>query len=294
MPTSNRRRFLTLAGGTGIATALGRSAFAAPASQDFDFIFLTDTHIQPELDAAKGCAMAFRKMRGIKSDFAIQGGDHVSDALMVPKARSISLFDLYDQTQQELSLKVYHTLGNHDVLGLSPSSGVDPADPQYGKKYYEDHVSKLYYSFDHKGVHFIVLDSIGITPDRAYEGRMDAAQVQWLAGDLRAKPAGTPIVVVTHIPLVSAVACYNPPPATPPAHNGSTVVNSIEVVKLFEGHNILAVLQGHWHLNARGLARRSVYHQWRRMRQLVARHAPWCAGGVHGGIYARGQAEHEV
>lgn len=257
MSSIDRRHFLSLLGAAGTAATLGGSPFAqaelapAPASQDFDFIFMTDTHLQPELDAAKGCDMAFKKMRTLKADFAIQGGDHIFDGLAVPKERSLSLFDLYDKTQQDLSLKVYHTIGNHDCLGVYTQSGLEPTDPLYGKKYFEDHISKLYYSFDHKGTHFIVLDSIGITADRAYEGRIDAAQFQWLADDLRAQPAGTPIVVSVHIPLVSAVACYNPAPATPPAHNGSTVTNSSEVIKLFEGHNVLGVLQGHWHINER-------------------------------------------
>jgi len=101
------------------------------AVQDFEFVFFTDTHLQPELDAAKGCDMAFKKMRGVKADFAIQGGDHVFDALAVPKARSLSLFEMYDKTQQDLGLEVHHAIGNHDVLGLTPVSGVDPSDPQY-------------------------------------------------------------------------------------------------------------------------------------------------------------------
>ena len=47
---------------------------------------------------------------------------------------------------------------------------------------FEERFSKTYYSFEHKGVHFIVLDSIGITDDRAYEGRVDAAQLNgWQA-----------------------------------------------------------------------------------------------------------------
>ena len=148
-------------------------------------------------------------------------------------------------------MKVYHTIGNHDVFGIYPSSGMMPSDPLYGKKYYEDHIGKTYYSFDHKGVHFIVLDSIGILADRTYEGRIDVDQKQWLAGDLAAQAPVTPIIVVTHIPLVSAVASYNPPPATPSTHNGSTVTNSAEVINLFEGRNVLGVLQGHTHINER-------------------------------------------
>jgi Icc protein len=250
----DRRHFLSLLGAAGTVATLGHSpvAQAEPASaQDFDFIFLTDTHIQPELDATKGCDMAFKKMRTLKADFAIQGGDHIFDGLAVPKTRSISLFDLYDKTQQDLSLPVHHTIGNHDCLGIYTKSGIEPTDPQYGKKYYEEHVSKLYYSFEHKGTHFIVLDSIGLTPDRAYEGRIDAAQLQWLADDLKAQPAGTPIIITSHIPIVSAIDSYSPVPATPPAHHGNTVANSSEVVQLFEGHNVLGVLQGHTHVNER-------------------------------------------
>jgi 3',5'-cyclic AMP phosphodiesterase CpdA len=255
MSSIDRRRFLALLGSSTALTAVNTPLFAqrpAPAEpQDFDFIFLTDTHIQPELDATKGCAMAFRRMRDIKADFAIQGGDHVYDALAVAKQRSISLFNLYDKTQQDLSLKVYHTIGNHDCIGLYPQSGVEPSDPLFGKHYFEEHIGKTYYSFDHKGVHFIVLDSIGFTPDRSYEGRIDTAQIAWLKSDLAAQPAARPIIVAVHIPLVSAIDNYTPVPATPPPHHGMTVINSSEVTPLFAGHNILAVLQGHTHINER-------------------------------------------
>jgi len=256
----DRRRFLSLLGAAGTAAVLSETplvhaqtgvAEAAAGSQDFDFIFFTDTHIQPELDASRGCAMAFHRMRALNADFAIQGGDHVFDALGVPRQRALSLFDLYGKTQQDLGLKVYHTIGNHDCVGIYTASGMLPTDPLYGKKFYQDNMGKTYYSFDHKGMHFIVLDSIGITPDRQYEGRIDAAQLQWIAADLKAQPAGSPILVITHIPLVSAFASYVSAPATPPAHQGLTVANAFEVLPLFEGHNVLAVFQGHTHINER-------------------------------------------
>ena len=255
MSVVNRRRLLALLGSAGAAACtsfpLSMSAQAPDAAKDFDFIFFTDTHLQPELDASHGCAMAFRSMRSLKAEFAIQGGDHIFDGLAVPKQRSLGLFDMYDKTQQDLGLKVYHTLGNHDCFGVYPQSGMQPTDPLYGKRYYEDHVGKTYYSFDHKGVHFIVLDSIGFTPDRAYEGRIDAAQVSWLAADLNAQPPAKPIIVTVHIPLVSAIDNYTPAPVTPPLHHGNTVVNSAEVTRLFVGHKVLAVFQGHTHINER-------------------------------------------
>ncbi len=255
MPSLSRRSFTTLLGGSLAASAV--DSFPAHAllpssdSEDFDFIFFTDTHLEPERNGAKGCAMAFKHMRGIKADFAVQGGDHIFDALQVPKERSLGLFDLYDKTQQDLSLKVYHTLGNHDCVGVYANSGVALDDPLFGKKYFEEHLGKTFYSFDHKGVHFVVLDSIGITPDRGYEGRIDAAQLQWLGNDLHTLPAGRPIVVVTHIPLVTAIENYEAAPVTPPVHHGLSVANSSEVIKVFAGRNVVGVLQGHKHVNER-------------------------------------------
>jgi Icc protein len=222
-PTT-RRQFLALLGATGVSAAVTPSVFAAAApavSEPFTFLFLTDAHLQPELNGVAGTDMAFKKARSIKADFAINGGDHVFDSLGVPKQRAVTLFDLYST----------------------------PDDPLYGKKLFEERFGKLYYSFDHKGHHFIVLDSIGITADHAYEGRIDDAQFQWLKADLAALPADTPIIVSVHIPLVSAFFSYIPVPATPPAHHGATVANANEVLALFEGHNVLGVLQGHTHIN---------------------------------------------
>jgi Icc protein len=254
MTTLNRRDFLAMAGAAGL-TAAFTSPFAASIGQarekvhNFTFVFLTDTHLQPELNAAQGCDQCFKRVRHIKSDFVIQGGDHVFDSLEVSRQRASNLFDLYDKTEQDLGLKVHHALGNHDCLGIYPVSGVDPSDPLYGKKIFEQRFGKTYYSFDHKGVHFVIVDTIGITDDRAYEGRVDATQLAWLAADLKALPEGTPIILAMHIPLVTAFASYVPLPASEPKHHGVTVANAHEVIALFEGHNVLGVLQGHTHIN---------------------------------------------
>jgi Icc protein len=254
--TFNRRKFLAITSAAGLSATLPKLLWAEasppnPGLEDFSFLFITDTHIQPELNAAQGCDQCFKKARTIKSDFVIQGGDHVFDSLGVGGERASSLFDLYGKTEQDLGVKIYHTIGNHDVFGVYPASGVSPTDPLYGKKMFEERFGKAYYSFDHKGVHFIVLDSIGITDDHAYEGRIDAAQLAWLAADLKALPTAAPIVVSVHIPLVTAFDSYLPVPATPPKHHGLSVANASEVIALFEGHNVLGVFQGHTHINER-------------------------------------------
>ena len=230
-------------------TAPSLRALPAAGVQDFTFLYITDTHLQPELNAEAGCDQCFKKARSFKSDFVIQGGDHVFDALAVNRSRATSVFDLYSKTEQDLGMKVYHTIGNHDCFGVYPSSGVVESDPAYGKKMFAEQFGRTYYSFDHKGVHFIVLDSIGITSDRAYEGRVDAAQIAWLKSDVNGLSPSTPVIVSIHIPLVTGVEAYMPPPPTPPKHHGLSVANAYEVIALFDGHNVLGVLQGHLHIN---------------------------------------------
>jgi 3',5'-cyclic AMP phosphodiesterase CpdA len=223
---------------------------AVAAAESFDFVFFTDTHIQPELDAAHGCQMAFAKIAAAKPEFAICGGDMVFDALDVPRTRADMLFDLYQRTEATIQAPLYHTIGNHDLYGILSKSGAIPTDPGYGKKMFEDRIgARTYYSFDHRGYHFIVLDSIFPTPDRLWEGRIDDAQLRWLAHDLAAIPPAAPIVVITHVPLITGYLAYGPKPDGTQRYDTVSVANSAAVIALFAAHNVLAVLQGHLHIN---------------------------------------------
>ncbi len=252
--TLDRRQFLKIAAGTGAAVALGAHvpnwAAAETPPGSFDFVFFTDTHIEPELNATNGCDACFRKIAGIKSEFAISGGDHVYDALGVNAARAGLVFDLYQKTEQSIQMKLYHVIGNHEIFGVYTKSGVSPTDPGYGKRMYEDRIGgKTYYSFDHRGYHFVVLDSIQPTADRFWEARIDDPQVNWLADDLKRVAPGAPIVVVTHVPLVTGFTTYAQLDAPNEKYNTITVANTPQVLKVLEGHNVIAVLQGHTHVN---------------------------------------------
>jgi len=251
----DRRKFLKTAAVTGAAAAFGGAAAFDLAADtqtpgSFDFVFFTDTHIEPELDAAHGCDLCFKKIAALKPEFAIMGGDHVYDATSVGADRANSVFDLYKKTEQSLQMPVHHAIGNHDPFGIIEKSGVPTSDPAYAKKMYEDRIGKTYYSFDHKGYHFIVLDSIQPTEDRLWEARIDDKQMSWLAADLQKTPATAPVISVVHVPLVSAFSTFGADPTRPPAkYSTLTVANTPQVLKTFEGHNLIAVLQGHLHVN---------------------------------------------
>lgn len=248
----DRRQFLQLASFAGAATIGGPSilnwAAAATPPGSLDFVFFTDTHIEPELDAPHGCDLCFRKIATLRPEFAIMGGDHVYDALGVNSKRADLVFDLYKKSEQALQMPIYHTFGNHDAFGILTKSGVTPTDPAYGKKMYEDRIGKTYYSFDRKGYHFVVLDSIQPTEDRLWEARVDAKQLGWLADDLKAAGAQVPMIVVIHVPLVTAFATYAEKIAADQKYNTLTVANAPEVLAKFEGYNVIAVLQGHTHV----------------------------------------------
>ena len=240
--------------GAGVTLEL-LAAPAAAAIEPFTFLFFTDAHLEPELNAASGTAMAFRHARRVKADFAINGGDHVFDVNKVSKDRAVQLYDLYGKAEQDLGLKVHHTIGNHDVFAVDIANTVSLGDPMYGKRIYEERFGRTYYSFDHKGCHFFVLDSVDVRPDRTYQGRVDANQLKWLAGELGGLPAGAPVIVIVHYPVVTAFAQYEDATASPDPRHFLALINSRDVLDVLYGHNVLGVLQGHTHVNEQVLWR---------------------------------------
>jgi Icc protein len=123
----NRRTLIKSLAFTGAAGAFGRVATAArledESADSFRFLYFTDTHIEPELNAAVGCRMCFGRMAHEPAEFAICGGDLVFDVLAVDRSRADMLWDLYKQTSVALHVPVHYVIGNHDIFGLNPKSG---------------------------------------------------------------------------------------------------------------------------------------------------------------------------
>ena len=89
-----------------------------------------------------------------------------------------------------------------------------------------------------------MLNSLDVTNDKRYKGYVNDVQMEWLENELINLDKTIPIVLVTHIPLISAWQFVN---------GGSrTVDNSTEVFQLFNDHNLKLVLQGHIHWKEHG------------------------------------------
>ncbi len=213
----------------------------------FSFAYLADIHVQPEKNAIEGFAKAIDKVNELDPEFVITGGDLIMDAPGQNYNRSDSLYNIYDSMLKLFDMPVYNTIGNHDVFGLYKSSGVDTTHEMYGKKMYEDHLGKRYYSFDHKGWHFIVLDGVGFTKERTYIGKVSHEQIDWIRKDLQKIDSTAPIIVSVHIPLIT-VSTQIQYGSTVPNSRSAVITNSRQVLDLFDGYNLKVVLQGHLHV----------------------------------------------
>ena len=209
--------------------------------QTFEFAFLTDIHVKPEMDAPKGFQMAIDKVNELNPDFVLTGGDLVFDVMRGNQDRGDTLFSLYKKMIQGFNMPVYNCIGNHDLFAIYEESPEDSDHPDYKYGMFERYLGDTYYSFDHKGWHFIVLNSLDVTENKRYKRYFHEEQMNWLESDLQEVNSTTPIVITTHIPVVSARPQVLGKEGSP---EGS---NSHEIFKMTENHNLKLILQGHIH-----------------------------------------------
>lgn len=224
----------------------GRSTKVKREKTSYSFVFMTDIHLQPEKNAIQGFHKAIDSVNEIKPDFVIFGGDNIMDAFAQTWTRSDSLYSLLDSMQGFFNMPIYTTIGNHDLFGVYEKSSDQTTHPEYGKMMYQKRITERYYSFEHKNWHYIVLDAINITNDRRYTGYIDEEQCEWLKNELNIIGKQAPIVIITHIPLLSVEALVALGP-TKAFKDNSIVNNANEVRQLFKNHNVKMVLQGHTH-----------------------------------------------
>jgi Icc protein len=220
--SASRRDFLKGAGAAAAVSTLPLSmvklAFADPA-QDFTFAYISDSHIQHisgnkfvrNWDRGLIRAVAETNLLQPKPDFVMFGGDL---AQLGTKAE----LDHGAEMLAKLDYKTRMVMGEHDYyLDLG----------EYWSKLFGDH----YYSFDHKGVHFVVLNSI-LTFDEWTHERWPTAeqrmlemagldnpngspfmvgekQREWLRRDLETVEKTTPLVVFSHSPIQKIYKGWN-------------------------------------------------------------------------------------
>lgn len=255
----NRREFLWATAGVCAASAVAAAEQAAPRRRVLRIAHLTDIHVQPERDAAGGMAACLHHVQEQKDkpDLVLVGGDCVMDSFGATRDRTQVQWDLWRNVLQgECSLPVEACIGNHDVWGWNKKeSQTTGKEPLYGKKWAMEMLGlgERYRSFDKAGWHFIALDSTQPGPaGDDYKAFLDDAQFDWLARDLAAVNPQTPVLVWSHIPILSAAAFMD----GDNEKSGDWVVpgawmhlDARKIKDLFLKHpNVKVCLSGHLHL----------------------------------------------
>ena len=179
----------TMAGGVP-TSKLFAAGPAAHSSAAFSFVQISDSHIgfnkAANQDVTGTLKLAIDKINAMPGtpDFLLHTGDITQNA-------KASEFDAAQQI-----IKGSRTSDIHCVPGEHDTATDDGA--LYLERFGKGTMGTGWYSFDHKGVHFIALNNSrqvdamgGLGPD----------QLAWMKKDVAALSASTPIVVFAHIPL---------------------------------------------------------------------------------------------
>ena len=202
----DRRRFLRLAGtslgigalftvapelalgqeGSRLSRVLDRLNGEPPAT--FSFVQLSDTHVGFQgppaplgTEAFEGAVRMINRLAP-HPDLVIVTGDLTHDT--EDPGLHAKRMELFKQIAGRLgAAKLVSVPGENDAA-------LD------GGALYREHFGETYYSFDHRGVHFVALDNVS-------RGRPEvgAEQLAWLKRDLARFPSTAPIIVFTHRPL---------------------------------------------------------------------------------------------
>lgn len=271
----SRRKVLQVAGALALGHWASRAALAqgaspagraqddrlregnAAAQRALRLAHLTDSHVQPELRAGEGMTACLHHVQAqAKPDLIVTGGDLVMDAFAADAARTRLQWDLYLRLlKEECSVPIQHCLGNHDVWGWNKAkSGTTGSEPQYGKKWAMEllGLSRPYHAFDRGGWRFIVLDSVSSDGKDGYIGRLDDEQFEWLKNELARTPATTPVLIVSHIPILAACVYFGTKDEEKRGNwqvdDGIMHIDARRLVQLFAEHaNVKLCLSGHIH-----------------------------------------------
>ncbi len=219
---------------------------------------------------------AVERINSKNSDLIIGGGDLITGGFTSDPLLAAPRWDVYMDMHRGIAGEHHTVIGNHDLVGVLPSDGSAPvADPRSTYKQRLG-LSRTFYAFDALGYRIILLDSLRISGDEyKYHGWVSEEQQEWLKAELSRTSRTMPIVIVLHVPLVTAFFGATQG-ADKAAKANRVVVNNVDVLELFAEHNLMLVLQGHLHV--------SEYLRWKNTTFITggAVSGGWWKGPFHG------------
>lgn len=170
---------------------------------DFEFVVVGDTHYMVEgVDEVEfesrrrqtaRITHALEQIRSLDPDFVVHLGDMVQK---FPESTSFeSAVTAANEQFEGIGADLYHVAGNHDVGDKpDPTMPTEWVTPESLRSFHERY-GPSWYSWDHDGVHFVVLNSQIMNSSLPVSDK----QQEWLEADL-AETADEPVFVFLHLP----------------------------------------------------------------------------------------------
>ena len=219
--------FFLMQGGVLKSYSLGRLPAGVPSSGELSFVQISDSHMgfnkpanQDVVGTLKTAVDRINAL-GTPPEFMLHTGDisHLSRA---------EEFDTVDQVLKGASTNsVFFVPGEHDVL--------EDDGKQYLERYGKGAKGNGWYSFDHKGAHFIGLVNV-MNLKAGGLGTLGGDQIAWLRDDVSRLKHSTPVVVFAHIPLWTVYPEW-----------GWGTEDSAQALALLKKFGSVTVLNGHIH-----------------------------------------------
>ncbi|HLJ77116.1 MAG TPA: metallophosphoesterase [Acidobacteriaceae bacterium] len=156
----------------------------------FSFVQISDSHIgfnkAANQDVTGTLKLAIDKINGLPAtpDLLLHTGD-------ITQSSKPGEFDIaIEIVRGARAGSTFYVPGEHDTA-------IDDG-AQYHERFGKGTMGRGWYSFTHKGVHFVGLNNV-VQIDAM--GKLGQDQLAWLKDDLAAHTSSTPIVVFAHIPL---------------------------------------------------------------------------------------------
>lgn len=247
-----RRSALKSIGGLLLAPSIVLGNTSTEKKSVLRIAHITDVHLKNKFDAPAKFVKCLHHLQqqNPKVDFILNGGDVVFD---MNKENLSTINDQWNLVKslmkEECSLPVHYCLGNHDIWWNENSKG----QTFYGKQYSMDQLglTKPYYSFMKGGWKFIILDSVHLDIDDTwYIGKLGDEQFAWLENELKNTDPNIPVLVMSHIPILTAVLMIEDNIVNKwQMLGGDMHTDTSKIISLFYKHpNVKLCLSGHIHL----------------------------------------------
>jgi len=247
-----RRSALKGIGSLFLLPSLAFAAKPALSKPALRIAHLTDVHLKDEFGAPGKFAKCLHHLQSQtpKVDFVLNGGDIVFDMNKENLHRINAQWELLEKTMKsECSLPVHYCLGNHDIWWQEE----DRKQAFYGKNYAMERLklSKPYYSMIKGGWKFIILDSVHLDIDGTwYIGKLGDEQFSWLEQELKVTDPKTPVLVMSHIPILTALLMIEDNIVNRwEMLGGDMHTDTSKIINLFYQYpNVKLCLSGHLHM----------------------------------------------